>query len=315
MSMPAQIILETDMSADVDDAGALAVLHRLADLGECEILACLVNGRDVDKATAATVRAVNGWYGRPGIPVGTYQGDKGQPSQSSYTAGVRDRFLPQAVPDDREPRALDVFRQALEGAPDGGVTVVSIGFLMNLRDLLESEPDCISPLDGGELIRRKVARMVLMGGQFPASDPVTGEYNFAAHGAGPDTQFVVEHWPTPILFSGFEIGDRIITSRTLPQTSSDNPVRLAYELYNRCEGRASFDQTAILAAVRPPELYWDVVGPGRCVVAAHGSNTWSNEPHRHSYLVAREAEEKMAAVIDDLMARAPNDKFPGGGPH
>ena len=31
------VIFDTDMGSDVDDAGALAVLHRLADLGEAEI--------------------------------------------------------------------------------------------------------------------------------------------------------------------------------------------------------------------------------------------------------------------------------------
>ena len=304
MAVP-RIILDTDMSGDVDDAGALAVLHALTDLGECEILACLVNGRDEDKACGGVIAAINGWYGRPEIPVGTYQGEKGQPTKSSYTAGVRDTFCPNARPDDRMPAALDVARQALVAAPDGSVTIVSIGFLMNLRELLESEPDCISALSGLDLVRRKVARMVLMGGQFPASDPAKGEYNFAAFEAGPDTQFVVDHWPTPILFTGFEIGERIITGRTLPQTPVANPVRVAYELYNKCAGRASWDQTAILAAVRAPEVYWDVVGPGRCVVAENGSNTWADATGVHSYLLAREPDGRLASLIEGLMTQAP----------
>jgi hypothetical protein len=38
-----RIILDTDMSGDCDDAGALALLHALADQGECEILATVVS--------------------------------------------------------------------------------------------------------------------------------------------------------------------------------------------------------------------------------------------------------------------------------
>ena len=41
-----KIVFETDMESDVDDAGALALLHALADNGECEILAVMHNTSD-----------------------------------------------------------------------------------------------------------------------------------------------------------------------------------------------------------------------------------------------------------------------------
>jgi hypothetical protein len=301
----AKIILDTDICADVDDVGALAVLNKLVDLGECELLACVVNGRDVDKACAATISATNTWYGRPQIPIGTYQGSKSEPMKSGYTTGVRDGVPHSAKPDDAMPRALDVYRQSLATAPNGSVTIVSIGFLMNLRELLESRPDAISPLNGADLAREKVKRLVIMGGQFPASDPKNGEYNFAAMDAGSDTQFVVENWPTPILFTGYEIGDKIITGTTLPRTPPANPVRRAYELFNKCEGRASWDQTAVLAAVRAPELYWNVSANGHCVVAPDGTNTWANAPRGHSYLTGKIPSSDLAAIIDDLMTLPP----------
>ena len=34
-----KILFDTDIGGDCDDAGALAMLHRLCDLGECELLA------------------------------------------------------------------------------------------------------------------------------------------------------------------------------------------------------------------------------------------------------------------------------------
>ena len=54
---PVRIIFDTDMETDCDDAGALAVLHALADNGECEILATVVSVRD--PWSAATVDAIN----------------------------------------------------------------------------------------------------------------------------------------------------------------------------------------------------------------------------------------------------------------
>ena len=37
-AVPVKIILDTDMVGDYDDAGALAMLHAMADAGEAEIL-------------------------------------------------------------------------------------------------------------------------------------------------------------------------------------------------------------------------------------------------------------------------------------
>ena len=50
---PVKVIFDTDMANDCDDAGALAVLHALADLGEAEILAIVTNRKDPSNASAA----------------------------------------------------------------------------------------------------------------------------------------------------------------------------------------------------------------------------------------------------------------------
>ena len=48
---PVRLIFDTDMANDCDDAGALAVLHALADLGEVEILAIVTNRKDPSNAS------------------------------------------------------------------------------------------------------------------------------------------------------------------------------------------------------------------------------------------------------------------------
>ena len=63
-----RVIFDTDLGADVDDAGAVAVLHALADLGEAEILAM---GLSVKHPwSAPCLDALNTYYGRPDIPIG-----------------------------------------------------------------------------------------------------------------------------------------------------------------------------------------------------------------------------------------------------
>jgi hypothetical protein len=309
---PARIIFDTEMSSDCDSAGALAVLHHLADLGEAEIVACVTDAVEPDHAIAATISAINTYYGRPQIPIGTYQSPIVRPGKSHYTALIRDTFPQHAPPDDQAPRALDVYRAALASAPDGSVTVASLGFLVNLRDLLESPPDAASPLTGLELVRRKVKLLVVVGGYFPRDGMVsrkTPEYNFggAVAARASDTQFVVEHWPTGILFSDFKLAQGINTGPTLATTGPANPVRRIYELNGALQnGRSSWCQTAVLAAVREPELYWTVQRDGYCAVTPNGQSTWTPEPHRgHSYLMTKVPQPEMARLIGEMMAAPP----------
>jgi purine nucleosidase len=297
---PVKIIFDTDMSGDCDDVGALAVLNKLADFGECELLACVINDKDKNKAIAAAIDVINTYYGRPNIPIGTYQGP-GYDADSKYTAGLRDEFPHTAKPDDQMPKAVDVYRKTLAAQPDGSVKIVSVGMLINLRNLLESGPDAASPLKGADLVKKKVKQLVVMGGAYPSGS----EWNFSGFNSGPDTKYVVENWTSPILFSGFEIGAAIGTSKKLSIAPANNPVRRAYELFNGLAGRQSWDLTAALAAVRPTYLYWDVSPVGSCVVTPDGKNTWSTTPRDQTYLLVKTPPSDIAAILDDLITIPP----------
>jgi len=290
----AGIILDTDIAGDCDDVGTVAMLNALADLGEARILAVVVNTslpwgpRCVD--------AVCTYYGRPDVPIGVAR--KGLPVRSKYARKVAEAFGndmkdPKAVPD-----ALAVYRKALKSQPDRSVTIVSVGFLNNLEDLLRAEPD---------LIRKKVKLLCIMGGAFPAGR----EYNFFKVPSA--TKYVVENWPGEILFSGFEIGKVVMTgARLAGQAPRANPVRLAYALYTGKAGRnrQSWDQTAMLAAVRGPDKYWAVVKKGHCHVKPDGSNEWRRTPDKpnQSHLAWRAGlatPPQIAKIIEDLMLRPP----------
>jgi hypothetical protein len=123
--------------------------------------------------------------------------------------------------------------------------MVSVGFLSNLRNLLMTRPDRLSPLDGRELVAGKVRAWVCMGGQFPKGPEACNLRRDA-----PAAAYAIEHWPTPIIFSGGELGSRIQTGAGLTKLPADSPVRRAYKLYNGLTNRASWDQTAVLYAVR-----------------------------------------------------------------
>lgn len=131
-----KIIFDTDMASDCDDAGALAVLHALADLGEAEILAVVTNRKDPSNAAAAAAAAINTWYGRPRIPIGTDKDGAKTPPRwnhpSSYCAALRDEFPHNAKPYNEMPDALEVYCETLATQPDGSVVICSVGALSNL---------------------------------------------------------------------------------------------------------------------------------------------------------------------------------------
>jgi inosine-uridine nucleoside N-ribohydrolase len=298
---PASIIFDTDFGPDVDDVGALAVLHTLADLGEAEILGVTIsNGGDA--AADGAVDVVNTYYGRPDIPIGLVSGPAPD-AGSRYTADLVANFEHDIV---KPETATSLYRRLLARSPDQSVTIVSVGFLSNLDDLLESPADEFSELDGQELVARKVRLWVAMGGFYPDSGdhPRGRSFNFARD---PEAAAIaIEEWPTAAVFTGWEVGSEVWTGVTLQREgSATNPVRRAYELYTGGDARASFDLIAVLYAIRGGNGQFHVC-TGRNQVSQDGSNTWVETDGDQGYLKLQAPPDQVAAILDDLLLQRPH---------
>ncbi len=303
---PVKLILDTDMSGDCDDAGALALLHALADRDECEILAVVTNRRDLTDASAAAVDAINTYYGRGEIPIGTDKiGPTALQRASPYTIALRDEFEHDVPADADVKDAIDVYRRALIAEADQSVTICSIGAFSNLAELVRVAP---------ELVRTKVQRLVVMGGHFPKSN--RRETNIAAHVKA--AQYVADHWPGEIVWHGFEVGEQLVTGAELKATPKNNPVRRSYELRpmpgNKMSidnGKPSYDQAAALYAVRGGEpKFWQVIRNGRVEVKEPGITSWlqespSDKSAEHSYVKIASSPQQLADVIEELMVAPP----------
>lgn len=301
---PVGIIFDTDMASDCDDAGALAVLHALADLGEAEILAVVTNRKCPGNASAGVVAAINQWYGRPDIPIGTDKdGSKTPPKwnrPSSYTRAVAEQFPHNASPDDAMPDALEIYRTALQQHPDLSVIICSVGALSNLEDLIRAEP---------ELVKQKVKQLVVMGGGFPRTH--SPETNIKLDPAAAVT--VTNEWPTPILWQGFEVGNAMYNGSELIDSSKQNPVRRAYELrpfrggIALTHGKPNHDLATVLLAVRGAEPeYWNVVEKGRVVIDSDGHTEWLRDyPKQHRYVKIKDHPRILQEIIGKLLAKPP----------
>lgn len=283
-SQPVKIIYDTDLESDVDDVAATAILHVLADRGEAEILAMMVSSSN--PWSAPCLDAINTFYGRPDLPIGVPQGEAVD-RKSVYAQSVVEAYPHSVTSANSLLNAALLYRQILAGQPDSSVVVVTVGYLTNLSRLLHTSPDTISPLSGSELVRQKVKRYVCMGGRFPKNtDPgVFGNWK-------PDpvaTLDVVNHWPTPILFSGGgpQLANLYQTGGTLSdRVDKKNIVRQAYTWFFERAGWAkgpthhSADLLAVLLAVRGLGDYFEQDCNGYNEIFADGTHEWHTSSRR-----------------------------------
>lgn len=302
---PISVIFDTDIGGDCDDAGALALLHRLCDLGEAQLLAvthCYSN-----PFKAGCIDAINTYHGRE-VPIGINYSIEKQTGR--YDANLCREF-PNKYPentygtDKGAPDTLTVLRRTLAEAEDNSVTLVIVGHFTSAAMLLQSTPDEISPLSGKELIEKKITRTVAMGGHFQPTTSfpsIIPEYNI--RNDIPSAKLVCDEWPGELVLSGFEIGLQCISMQDYAvKAPKDDPVRRAYECHPEgCKlGRESWDHSAVLEAVRPG-MYWDYHARGRIRINDDGVSSWEAEDEgKQTYLLPKVDFDEIRSTIDDLV--------------
>jgi PKD repeat protein len=275
--IPKKIIYETDMCLDADDVGALAMLHGLANNDEVDLLAVCFN--EVHPSAASAIDAVNTWYGRGDIPIGIYKKDLPNPDLSFYLDAVAK--FPNDLNQDNAPSAIDVYKDVLSKQPDKSVTIISVGFIVNLYDILKEAP---------ELIEQKVAELVIMG------SPNGKGFNLERHNTGEATKYLIANWPTPIVFT--VAGTGIYTGEGLENSPVENPVREAYyQFFNSyfC-GRHSWDQISVLYGVRGLSDYFTKL---------ENVDSWGLKPGMRSVFKTKLTKAEYANIIERLMLEPP----------
>ena len=287
------VIFDTDMGNDIDDALALAMLHALTDRGECELIGVtLTNG---NPAAVPHIRMLNRFYGRPDLPVGAaIQSLKGGTQDGYMTAALR--AMPAVLESPVEPAPL-VLRRLLRNSREK-VILVQTGFSTNLAALLDAPEDLA-------LIREKVSLVVAMAGNFTGGQP---EYN--VHIDIPSAKAVFERWPTPVIFSGFEIGrDLLYPASGIEHDfgyAQPHPIAESYRAYQKMPyNRPTWDLTAALEAVRPDHEYFKLSELGTVVVEADGTTRFTPGTGTRSYLILDPSKRAEILSVLTLLSSEP----------
>lgn len=299
-----KVIFDTDIAEDVDDVGAVAVLHALTDKGELDILGMMVS-MPIEYGAPA-LDAINTYFKRPDIPIGTFR-DSGTATSDNllvYNKALATSFPNDLKHADNARDAVDLYRELLAGQADQSVTIITVGPLTNLFGLMKSGSDEYSELTGIELIKKKVSYFVMAGGKLPEGT----SYNFRLYPS--KSEYVINNWPTEHWLVPNELGDDVLTGPELLSTlSPESPIHVAYTLYRKAhptwQFRPSWDQMAVYLTARKDDPLFKIESSGS--VGAKGENiTWSPRPDKdHLWFQNNSSIEQRRIIIERLMMHKP----------
>ena len=254
-----QIIFDTDMDTDCDDAGAFAMLLEAYKLKKCNLVCVIADS--VCKYSAPCCEYIAKYYGVD-LPIGTvfsdnYRDDKNFEKYINHSQNCFDEIRSynydfakniSKIDIDYE-NCIKVYRKVLSSADDKSITVLCVGMLTAISETLLSMPDEISNLNGVELFRKKVKRVITMGNPYKEND-----FNWSMDAKSSKVFFNI--CPTDIYISpeGKDILTGCHLSDTLPEK---HPLRIAYEtwLQKPSASRSSWDLIASLFAIDEKTSY------------------------------------------------------------
>ena len=335
---PTKLIIDTDIGGggcrDLDDVCAVCIANVLHDRGEAELLAVVVNTTPLH--CPGVVSAINHYFGHDDVPIGSFKDASSTPGgmpglgipsdRLPYVDAVATRWAAPVHNATQVPDAIEVYRRVLASQPDHSVTISSIGLSSNLKGLLTSEADEHSPLNGHDLVAKKVKMLAVMGGRY--TEPMAVECNLAGGGGddhktgAADSAYVYSHWPPTVrlLFDGFNMGAAVHTGAPLGDcTPIGNPCRQAFlDTVGYGGTRDSFDPLTTLIAVRGLEavgMSESTIDGTNFVNGTTGANHWVPGPKSNqSYVLpgpkstwATDARDMMDALLCQPPKQPPGD--------
>ena len=308
-----KLIFETDMGNDIDDALALDMIYKYVEADKVDLLGVMSNKNS--PFSAEFIDVMDTWYGHAGIPIGIVKnGTDSEGDAINYAQKVCE------LEEDGQPlfkRTLTnheslsaaplLYREILSQQPDSSVVIVSVGFSTNIAQLLDTQADKYSSLNGKDLVAKKVKMLSIMAGSF-GENPVT-EYNVAKDIDA--ARKVFEEWPTKIVASPFELGITILYPGSSITEDFNwgvkHPMVEAYKAYLPMPyDRPTWDLTSLMYVVENDESY-NESAPGKITVDDQGYTHFDEDNKgKHILLsVTDQQAEEIKAHFVDLIKRKP----------
>ena len=294
-----KLLIDTDIGIDCDDAMALAAAMALEKMGKASIEGvCTCTARE---GSSGCVAAILNHYGFD-RDYATYRGEPLECDASNvYAKGVRDTFKAK----DSQEESVRFLRKKLANATEK-MTLVSLGPLSVIADLLTSQPDDVSDLNGVELVKEKADALYSMAGNFVNREKIyEGRYEYFSEWNVcqniPAAQTVVNLCPIPLVFCPFEVGVDVQTGETIDR---DSPVGVSIHMFHqankseRCVTRSSWDPLTVCLAAN---LDWFNYSPyGKITIDDKGCAHFEGGEGLHRYVIERCDVQETAQKLNEL---------------
>lgn len=272
----ANMIIDTDLGCDCDDAAAIAianVLHREKLVNILCITHCLG-----DEDAARCIDYINCYYGND-FPIGKSENCPFDATKylERYVYKMKDDF-------DKSKRignSVELMKEKLSAAEKGSVKMVFIGQLNNLAALLNDET-------GRKLVYDKVESIVIMAGNFEQTGEYfdyktyryMAEFNVALDING--AKRVVEEKELPLKFIDFNQGIKVFAGGVL-KGFDKNPVSRIYKTFG-VENRESWDLLTVLYAILGSGGMFAASNEGKVNIDDKGRTTFTEGGGKHTIL-------------------------------
>ncbi len=296
------IILDTDLGGDCDDASAIALANKFHNENEINVLAMTYSNNNQSGALLAS--AINKYYGND-FPVGVLKNNR---LIIEYGVDFVEKAL-EILNIEKDFSKLynanDLIYDKLVKATDKSVTIICIGQLRNIATFLD---DNFNGVSGTDIFNRKVKELYIMGGYFNQKSEyhsfcgytMSGEYNIITDLNSAHT--IMEKVKTEIIFCDFDVGLDVLTFEKFSTDYNEkHPVSVCYKLYQN-GARHSWDPLTVLYAVKGDNEYFDSK-TGNVVITDKGRTIFSADTQgKHKIVLLKKPKTEVAKYLESFFS-------------
>lgn len=306
------VIFDTDIGGDIDDVLALQMVINYHNAGKINLAAVTIS-KD-NRKSILLVDGICRFNGIDGIDIG-FASNGVDPDEYYYLNPVLDArrkdgssLISPLVDTASVEDGYKVMRRKLAESKDGNAIIITVGSFCNMSNLLLSGPDEISPLNGVDLVARKVGKVCVMGGTFDSAN-MFPEWNIK--GDIPSSQRLFDLCPVTMVVSGWEVGNAVLYPAESIENDfgdvNENPLTVAYTHYAKMPFcRPTWDLSSVYDAVASDRNAYGISGPGRIVVDEQGITRFTPDANgRHYYLTISPGQVDIArqALVESVVPR------------
>lgn len=299
-----KIILDTDMGVDCDDAAALAILLNAHNSKKIELIGVTASsGRE---GATATIKAIMDYYQVKDIRIGSFSSDLLDCDFiNNYAKAVKEKYQKEDV----NCNSIKLIRELLHKSNEK-VTIVAIGPLTNMANLLVSSPDEYCNLSGIELVKQKVDKFLVMGGAFIQNyqhgkiTEIFSEWNILQDIKSART--FSELCPVETVYSPHEVGNVVFTK----MKRNNNPVWFSMLEFAKANKfpyepefyRQSWDPITCLFALNENDSDFVLSKSGIITIDNKGITSFdANSEGNHYYISTRSNLKSIEKKVNELI--------------